>query len=126
MDRATWIAETSDPASLGLTAIGYATVRRHSRSDGIAFRAPAELERIYVVRSWHGRSVGAALMDACVAETQQWQCDGLWLGVWEKNPSAIAFYRRMGFSVVGKKTFQLGGDTQDDFVMARAVVTTRV
>jgi ribosomal protein S18 acetylase RimI-like enzyme len=123
VDRATWIAETSDPDSNDPTAIGYATVRRDSRADGIAFQAPAELERIYVLQSRHGRGVGAALMDACVAQTQQWQCDGLWLGVWEKNPNAIGFYQRVGFSMVGKKTFQLGGDVQNDFVMARAVVT---
>jgi ribosomal protein S18 acetylase RimI-like enzyme len=123
VDRATWIAEATDHEPNGRIAIGYATVRRDSRTDGIAFQYPAELERIYIARNWHGRGAGAALMDACVAQARQWHCDGLWLGVWEKNSNAIGFYQRAGFSVVGKKTFRLGRDIQNDLVMARAVVT---
>lgn len=125
VDRLTWIADATTRESGDSRAVGYATVRRDSHTDGIEFHRPAELERIYVVRSWHGRGVGAALMDACVDQTQRWQCDGLWLGVWEKNPNAIGFYQRLGFIVVATKTFQLGSDVQNDYVMARAVVTTR-
>jgi ribosomal protein S18 acetylase RimI-like enzyme len=124
-DRSTWIAEANERDSNGRTAIGYATVRRNAQTDGVAFQIPVELERIYVARAWHGCGVGATLMDACIAQVKRWQCDGLWLGVWEKNPNAIAFYKRAGFSIVGKKTFQLGADVQNDFVMARAVVTTQ-
>jgi ribosomal protein S18 acetylase RimI-like enzyme len=123
--RSTWIAEAIDRDPNGRTAIGYATVRRNAQTDGVAFQNPAELERIYVARAWHGRRVGATLMDACIAQVERWQCNGLWLGVWEKNPNAIAFYQRVGFSIVGKKAFQLGTDVQNDFVMARAIVTTQ-
>ena len=45
--------------------------------------------------------------------------DALWLGVWERNPRAQAFYRTCGFAVVGTHTFVVGSDPQTDHVMAR-------
>jgi len=43
----------------------------------------------------------------------------LWLGVWERNPRAIAFYKKVGFIEVGTHTFVLGADHQRDLVLAR-------
>jgi GNAT superfamily N-acetyltransferase len=122
VNRVTWLAESvpNVPTS-GTTAIGYAIVLRDSRADGVTFRNPAELEKIYVRHSVQGRGTGAALVNACLAQVRDWGCDGLWLAVWEKNPRAFEFYERMGFTVVGAKTFQLGSDLQHDLVMARAL-----
>ncbi len=47
--------------------------------------------------------------------------DVLWLGVWEHNQRAIAFYHRWGFAIVGTHTFQLGADLQTDFLMQRSL-----
>jgi ribosomal protein S18 acetylase RimI-like enzyme len=44
----------------------------------------------------------------------------LWLGVWEHNERAQAFYRKWGFMQVGYKKFTIGSDVQHDFVMARS------
>jgi diamine N-acetyltransferase len=131
-DRATFIADSvsrgaAESAGARVEVVGYATARRNSFSSDAHFRNPAELEKIYVLNSAHGRGAGAALVNAYVEQARRWRCDGLWLGVWEKNSRAIGFYERMGFTVVGLKTFQLGADTQNDLVMARALeVTTRV
>ena len=45
----------------------------------------------------------------------------LWLGVWEQNPRAIRFYRRLGFREVGDHVFVLGTDPQRDLVMVRSL-----
>ena len=45
--------------------------------------------------------------------------DQVWLGVWEHNPRAIAFYRKHGFVEVGAQVFQLGGDPQRGLVFVR-------
>jgi ribosomal protein S18 acetylase RimI-like enzyme len=74
--------------------------------------------RIYADREWHGRGVAAALMRACVAQARDWRCDVVWLGVWEDNPRAIAFYEKTGFRAVGRQTFLLGSDVQHDLVMS--------
>jgi ribosomal protein S18 acetylase RimI-like enzyme len=113
-DRATFLAFDDSE-----TAIGYAMARRGSRSNGVVAERPVEVQRIYVDRTLHGTGLGAALMAACVDQARAWNGEVLWLGVWQENPRAIAFYKRTGFVVVGEQEFMVGRDVQHDFVMAR-------
>jgi ribosomal protein S18 acetylase RimI-like enzyme len=62
--------------------------------------------------------VAQLLMAECVAEARRRGGRTLWLGVWQENPRAIAFYRKAGFGVVGTTAFRLGSQVQDDHVMA--------
>ncbi|MEO7086142.1 MAG: GNAT family N-acetyltransferase [Gemmatimonadaceae bacterium] len=102
-------------------AFGYARVRRGSGAPCVRFSAPVELEAIYVDASRQGGGAGAALVDAAVEQAKYWGCDGIWLGVWEHNPRAIAFYERMGFTMAGSIPFELGSDLQTDLVMTRSL-----
>ena len=99
-------------------AIGYAAMRRDTRTHGVIAERPAEVQRIYADHAWHGRGIGRALMAACVEQARTWGCDVLWLAVWERNPRAIAFYEKTGFRKVGRQIFVLGRDVQHDDVMA--------
>jgi diamine N-acetyltransferase len=45
------------------------------------------------------------------------ECTVVWLGVWERNARAIAFYEKHGFIVIGEQPFMLGLDEQRDLVM---------
>ena len=45
--------------------------------------------------------------------------DSLWLGVWDQNRGAIAFYQREGFTQVGEYAFMLGNDRQNDLLLER-------
>ena len=101
----------------GVTA-GYATLR-WGGDDGVIGAKPIELRRIYAGREWHGRGVGVALMHRCLDEAAEMGADVLWLGVWERNERAIAFYLKSGFVKVGEHDFVLGSDRQTDWVMAR-------
>ena len=83
--------------------------------------APLELKRLYVVRAWHGRGVAHALMEAAIAAARARGAQTLWLGVWEHNPRAFAFYSKYGFTRVGEHVFQLGSDSQTDWVLERAI-----
>ena len=116
-DRATVLAFDGAGA-----AIGFAMTRRGTRSNGVDAERPVEVQRIYVDRDSHGSGIGAALMNSCVEQARAWNADVLWLGVWQENPRAIAFYRRQGFEVVGVQEFTVGSDLQHDFVMARRLV----
>jgi ribosomal protein S18 acetylase RimI-like enzyme len=100
---------------------GYAHVRRSATPapSAIGHRPAIEIARIYAGRKWQGRGLGAALMEACVSTAKEWGGDVLWLGVWEQNQRAIAFYEKHGFQVVGEQPFLLGADLQRDIVMAR-------
>jgi GNAT superfamily N-acetyltransferase len=114
---ATWIAEDA-----GRAAVGYTTVTRGGVADGVTGTKPAEVRRIYVDQPWQGRGVSHALMSACIEQARAWHCDVVWLGVWERNPRAIAFYEKVGFRPVGRQTFELGADVQRDIVMAKVLV----
>ena len=100
---------------------GYAHVRRSAAPSGASIgRSHAvEIARIYAGQQWQGRGLGAALMNQCIATAREWGGEVLWLGVWERNPRAIAFYEKHGFQVVGEQPFLLGADLQRDLVMAR-------
>jgi hypothetical protein len=47
--------------------------------------------------------------------------DVMWLGVWERNQRAIAYYRTWGFLEFGTHGFMLGKDLQWDILLARRV-----
>ena len=106
-------------------AVGYAMLRRHAGPACVPDRDAIELARLYAVRSAIGSGVGAALMQACLDEAAAQGCRTIWLGVWERNARAIAFYRRRGFVDVGTHAFQLGADRQTDRVMTRRVAEPR-
>ena len=43
----------------------------------------------------------------------------MWLGVWEENHRANAFYRKHGYAEVGEHVFMLGADAQRDLILAK-------
>jgi ribosomal protein S18 acetylase RimI-like enzyme len=60
-------------------------------------------------------------MQRVLAAATDSDCDYVWLGVWEHNPRAIAFYRKFGFEVVGEHAFMLGQELQRDLIMTARV-----
>ncbi len=80
-----------------------------------------EIERIYVLREFHGNGLGAFMITLAMNYALENGRNHLWLGVWEKNPEAIAFYERMGFKTTGKHLFQLGEEAQTDYIMEKSL-----
>lgn len=76
-----------------------------------------EIERIYVLKSFHGKNVGQLLYEKAIQIAKQKGVDYLWLGVWEENPRAIQFYKKNGFVEFDKHIFKLGNDEQTDIMM---------
>ena len=58
---------------------------------------PIELWRFYVARAGHGRGIAQELMRRVQEEVALRGATAVWLGVWERNPRAIAFYGKSGF-----------------------------
>lgn len=120
-------AELEDPASTFLIAevdgraAGYAKLCESETDEAVKGAKPVELVRLYVSREWLGRRIGEQLMRACVDEARQAGHETIWLGVWERNARAQAFYRKWNFRTVGEHMFQLGSDLQRDLVMERAL-----
>jgi GNAT superfamily N-acetyltransferase len=120
-------AELEDPASTFLIAeidgraAGYAMLRDGEPEQGVEGANPIELVRLYVAREWLGRGLGQQLMRACLDEARQAGHATIWLGVWERNERAQAFYRKWNFRPVGEHMFQLGADQQRDILMERSL-----
>jgi diamine N-acetyltransferase len=120
-------AEIADPnvvtllADRGGALIGYAQVRRRTVPACVTQDRPIELQRFYLDRSAHGTGVAKELMAAVHGGARELGGRHLWLGVWERNARAIAFYSKMGFTKVGSHDFHVGSDQQTDDVMVVAI-----
>ena len=108
----------------GGQAIAYAMVRGDHVPDCVTGPDPVELWRFYVDRGWHGRGVAQALMDRVKAAALERGAKTLWLGVWERNPRARAFYEKCGFADAGQHIFLFGTDPQTDLVMVMPLMRT--
>lgn len=97
--------------------LAFAQLRANHASDGVPAEGSIELWRFYVDQPWHGRGVAGALMQAAKQRALRRGASSMWLGVWEKNARAQAFYRKHGFQRVGRKVFVVGSDPQTDDVM---------
>lgn len=96
--------------------IGFAQVRRKAAPACVVEAHAIELHRFYLTRSAHGTGAAAPLMRAARAAAHELGGRHLWLGVWEHNPRAVAFYLKSGFVKVGSHDFFLGADRQTDWV----------
>ena len=76
-----------------------------------------EIERIYVLKEFHGKKVGQVLYEKAIEIAKQKNAHYVWLGVWEENPRAISFYKKNGFVEFDKHIFKLGDDEQTDIMM---------
>jgi diamine N-acetyltransferase len=111
------VAEDHSPD--GVELVGYAHLGSESPPESVVGPVPLELKRLYVARAWHGRGVAQALMNAVLDAARARGAKTLWLGVWERNSRAVAFYEKHGFTRVGEHSFTLGSDVQTDWVYAR-------
>jgi len=123
-------AELADPSNIVLLAerdgevAGYAMLHdgaAPAAAIGVDNGHAIEIARLYAGRRWIGTGIGAALMQHCLDVATSREREWIWLGVWERNLRAIAFYARWGFRDVGSQCFQLGADRQTDRIMARRV-----
>jgi diamine N-acetyltransferase len=100
-------------------AVGYVRLRDNNNPSEIAGLPTLEMARIYVVQKMIGKGIGKALMERSIAIARKREKQFVWLGVWEKNYSAIDFYRTWGFKKFGAHTFILGDDVQTDWLMIK-------
>jgi GNAT superfamily N-acetyltransferase len=119
-----------DPASTFLLMespeglIGYAQLKRSPAPPCVTGPAPLELARLYLRRQKIGKGLGARLMRAVHDDARDMGYRTLWLGVYDRNLRAIAFYRKCGFVEVGHKQFKFGRQLVIDPIMAMPVAGT--
>ncbi len=97
--------------------IGYLKLNFGESQTELKDNSALEIERIYVLKDFHGKSVGQLLYKKALEIAHQKKVNYVWLGVWEENPRAISFYKKNGFVEFDKHIFKLGDDEQTDIMM---------
>ena len=80
-------------------------IRRAAENDALKLAALAE------------RTFRTAFAEANNAADMKLHC----AATYERNPRALAFYRKWGFDVVGDHIFRVGNDPQRDLIMRREI-----
>lgn len=102
---------------IGYMKLNTAAAQTEDRNDNAL-----EIERIYVLQDFQGKKVGQLLYSKAVGIAEEMFADHIWLGVWEENLKAIAFYKKNGFVPFDQHVFMLGDDKQIDILMKLQLV----
>lgn len=80
-----------------------------------------EIERIYIKSKFQKRGLGKYLFNKAMDIAREKNKKKIWLGVWEKNERAIAFYEKLGFVQIGSHSFFMGDEEQTDYIMVKTL-----
>jgi len=97
--------------------IGYLKINFESAQKEQKTANSLEIERIYVLKEFHGKNIGQLLLEHAFQIAKEKGNENVWLGVWEENKRAIRFYQKNGFEEFDKHIFMLGEDAQTDILM---------
>ncbi|MGN7413277.1 GNAT family N-acetyltransferase [Paenibacillus sp. SAF-068] len=81
-----------------------------------------EIERVYIKKEFQKHGLGKVLLHKAIEMATENHKRKIWLGVWEKNENAIAFYEKMGFVQTGAHAFYMGDEQQIDFIMSKTIL----
>lgn len=121
------IAEVGQPGNHFFLAyendipVGYCRVREDNNPPELEGKQTIEISRIYAVREAIGKGVGKLLMQTCFDLGRALGKEIAWLGVWEHNKPAIAFYEKWGFTRFSEHPFILGDDVQTDWLLRKSL-----
>jgi ribosomal protein S18 acetylase RimI-like enzyme len=109
-----WLAEAAE----GRAPVGYIVMSPPDLPSGDIRPGDVEIRRIYVLHRFHGERLGWSLMKTALDAARRTGKKRALVGVYGKNDLAIAFYKRVGFTVVGERKFTVASTVHDDLVLA--------
>jgi len=97
-------------------AVGYLRMKEEDTDVPVIRKYKAlELKRIYVLKEYYNKKVGAELMRFALQFAAENKFEAVWLGVWEHNERAKSFYKKWGFTDTGfTHNFPIGNTPQMD------------
>jgi ribosomal protein S18 acetylase RimI-like enzyme len=104
-------------AMLDEKVIGYLKLNMGVSQTELKDNDALEIERIYVLKEFHGKKVGQLLFDKAIQIAKEQHVAYVWLGVWEENKRALQFYTKNGFVEFDQHVFVLGDEAQTDIMM---------
>lgn len=100
---------------------GYLKINTNDAQSEEMGNESLEIERIYIRNKFQKHGLGKYLLNRAVEIAREHNKEKIWLGVWEKNKNAIAFYKKMGFVQTGAHSFHMGDEEQIDFIMTKTL-----
>ena len=88
-----------------------------AQTEIINQRDSFEIERIYILSNFQRKGFGEDVLSKAISLGKNKGYSFLWLGVWEQNENAIAFYTKKRFQIFNKHIFQLANDLQTNLLM---------
>ncbi|MCW3790508.1 GNAT family N-acetyltransferase [Paenibacillus sp. LS1] len=101
---------------------GYMKVNINDAQSEKMGEGSLEIERVYIKKEFQKHGLGKVLLHKAIEMATEHQKRNIWLGVWEKNENAIAFYENMGFVQTGAHAFVMGDEEQIDFIMTKTIL----
>lgn len=98
---------------------GYCKLSYQTQPDTLQFSNGLEIARLYVNEPFKKLGIGKQFIAFAKNLAQQQNLEQVWLIAWQQNKSAITFYQKMGFEIVGEQQFILGNDVQNDWVLRK-------
>ncbi|MDG1039942.1 MAG: GNAT family N-acetyltransferase [Polaribacter sp.] len=84
---------------------GYSKIIFNSKNQNIANSNITKMERLYLLKEFYGLNLGVKLFEYNIEFAKKNDQKGIWVFVWVENKRAIAFYKKMGFVIVGSYNF---------------------
>ncbi|MFP3919446.1 GNAT family N-acetyltransferase [Lysinibacillus telephonicus] len=100
---------------------GYLKVNTNEAQSEVMGDGALEIERIYIKKKYQKHGLGKVLLNKAIEIAMESNKEKIWLGVWEKNENAIAFYKKIGFVQTGTHSFYMGNEEQIDFIMTKTL-----
>jgi len=101
---------------------GYVKVNTDDAQSEAMGNESLEIERIYIKSKFQKHGLGKYVLNKAMEMATELNKKKIWLGVWEKNENAIAFYEKMGFVQTGTHSFYMGDEEQTDLIMTKTLV----
>ncbi len=89
---------------------GYEKIYR-SRDEGRVY-----VHQLYILPAKLGLGLGHRLMAAAEKRARKFGADRIWLGVMVQNTQAVAWYKKMGYTVTETAPFVMGSTTVDHYI----------
>jgi ribosomal protein S18 acetylase RimI-like enzyme len=101
--------------------VAYLKLNFDNHPESLMTTHSVQVERLYIEPTWQNNGLGAMALDFAIDQAKKNDAEWIWLSVWKKNPSAVRFYERCGFKILGTEIFYVADDPQVDWLMGKPV-----
>ena len=98
-------------AVAGEKPVGFIKLKKNCLNPQIPSLSQMELQKLYVLKEYHGSGAGAGLMKAAIELAAAEKMEHLWLDTHIGNARGIRFYEKHGFTIYGEHYFTIGRQT---------------